>query len=561
MRLGEFALGRPAGGGAFGTVFRARDEKLDRRVAVKVFAPRDAPAGSGPAGDGPAGAPAGGVDLVLHEARAAARLSHPHVVRVFRTETADWTAELRAAVAAARDDGGEGLPPAGAGRAGYIVSEYVGGGTLQRQFRRYHAGELAGGSTGGRPAWATPHGAVRFLLPVAEALAHAHAAGVVHRDVKPANVLLRRDGSPALADFGIARAAPRPVGLDDTLFAQDVSTRGGAGWRDGSGTLSADGRVLGTPSYMAPEQAKPWGTVGPAADVYSLAVVLWELLAGARMYRGESADVLDRIIGEPAPPLPASVPKPVRRLVSRCLSKDAADRPADGFALAAALRAVLPPEAAPWTRRRVLASGVAAAGALAVPAGLWVGLSRDETDPRLRPSRSGWTPGPPVEGAAPAAGLRRVEVDTRPRGAAAWLVRLDDRGRPDPGRRYDLPERTPSAVDVPPGAYLLVAEGGAGRPGGPGAVARSPAVGPGGRSAAAARVPALPVRTPRRRPEGRPRPGSCSWRRCGCSWTPPSPAGSGRTPPSSRSRPGSSIRRRRAGCRPDPGRPVLADGG
>ena len=431
----EYVLSARLGGGAYGTVFRARNRRLERAVALKVFAPR-------------AGGP-GEIDPVLHEARAAARLEHPHAVRVFRIGTAPWTAALRAAVAAGRSDGGARLPPAGAGDAGFIACELVTGGTLARQFREYHAADISGTP----PAWSTPHGAVRFLLPVADALAHAHARGVIHRDVKPANVLLRRDGSPAITDFGIARASrPLPGG------GADASTMLATGSPEGSGTLSAEGRVLGTPAYMAPEQAKPWSAVGPQADVYSLAVVLWELLAGERMYRGEAADVLERIVSEPAPPLPAKVPKAVRRLVKGCLRKNPADRPADGFALAAAMRAALPAEKPLWTRRRVFAAGVG--GATVLSAGAFAGWAarEREADPRLRPSASGWEPGPAPAGPAPAAGLRRVEVVTDPPGAAAWLCPLDGDGLPDPARRVDLPRRTPARIDVPPGAYLLTAE-------------------------------------------------------------------------------------------------------
>ena len=446
IRLGHFVLGKAVGGGAYGTVFRSRDTRLHRRVAVKVFAPR---------GDGEGAADGfAGIDPVLHEARAAARLEHPNVARVILADSAEWTAALRAKVAAGRRNGDALLPPAG-GEAGYIVSEFVGGGTLARQFRRYHDEEFGDDET---PAWATPWGAVRFLLPVAGALAHAHANNVVHRDVKPANVLLRKDGTPVLTDFGIARATAPPADANASTMLLGGPLPGG------SGTLSADGRILGTPAYMAPEQAKPWGVVGPPADVYSLGVVLWELLAGERMYRGDAAEVLDRIVSAPAPPLPTKVPKPIRRLVERCLAKIAGDRFADGFALAAAMREVLPPEDSVWTRRRMVAAGVGGLGV--VGAGALAGwATREERDPRLRPSVSGWEPGQPPAGPVPA-GRRRVRVDTKPRGAAAWLIPLDGGGQPAPAGRIDLPTRTPAEVDVPPGAYLLVAEGAVGGPGG-----------------------------------------------------------------------------------------------
>jgi hypothetical protein len=201
LLLGRYRLGRRLGSGAFGTVFQAKDERLDRTVAIKVI-PRS---------------------LVVsarfeREARAAARLQHPGIVLLYE--------------AAVDDDGA------------YLVSELVHGKTLQRL--------LADGELSDREI-------LEIGVTLCDALAHAHAEGVIHRDVKPSNVLVpRRRADPAgaakLTDFSVAELI-------------------------GSETLTRTGDVIGTEAYMAPEQAAG-GEVGPAADLYSLALVLYEALSG-----------------------------------------------------------------------------------------------------------------------------------------------------------------------------------------------------------------------------------------------------------------------------------------
>ena len=456
VMIAEFRLKGRLGGGSFGVVYRAWDTTLHRHVAVKLFAP--APGRGTTRGGGEVTAPDGGpvpLDPVLHEARAQARLDHPHIVPVVRAATVEFTAPLRALLAAERP-GEEFLPPAGpAVTVGYIVSKLVTGGTLQDRFGAWTAADAPPPSdaadrpadrvphAGGPPAWATPAGAVRFMLPLADALAHAHRHGVVHRDFKPGNVLLRPDGAPTLTDFGIARAAPRPISGDASTVM---------GGPDGSGTLSGQGRLLGTPAYMAPEQAVPWREVGPPADVFAFGIVLWELLAGRRMYRGEAAEILEKIANDPPPPLPAGVPAGLRVLVERCLSKAPADRPRDGGALAAELRSlpgILAAPAGGGVSRRAAATGLLTAAGIAA-AGWWAGRPtgrRIEDEAAMSPT------GPP------AAGLKRVEIATDPRGATAWLFPLDaETGLPAAAERIDLPGPTPGTVDVPPGPYLVVAE-------------------------------------------------------------------------------------------------------
>jgi serine/threonine-protein kinase len=246
----RYRLERPLGHGGMATVYLARDEELHRSVAVKLLAEHLA----------------GDTALrrrFLREARLAAQLSHPNVVSVYDAGEAE-----------------DGRP--------YIVMEYVPGTTFAE------LGQLP------------PGRAVELTRQACRGLAHAHASGLVHRDVKPQNLLLREDGTVKVADFGIARAAETTA-------------------------LTQAGTVLGTAAYLSPEQALGQ-EVTAAADVYSLGAVLYELLTGRPPYTFDSiADLAakqssGRIVpvGELAP----EVPSAVEDAVMRSLARNPAYRPA-----------------------------------------------------------------------------------------------------------------------------------------------------------------------------------------------------------------------------------------
>ena len=197
----------------------------------------------------------------------------------------------------------------------------------------------------------------RIAADVAAGLAHAHERGLVHRDLKPANILFDAEGRAKIADFGIARMR-------------------------GTGTLTETGTVLGTASYLSPEQATG-ATAGPASDVYSFGVILFRLLTGSLPFAAKNAMELVRMHRDDAPPLVAELradaPPDLAVLADAALAKDPAARPRDGTALVAALRGVSLEDAtqiiAPPPRRRRFPLVAAAVAVLLLLAGGAVALA------------------------------------------------------------------------------------------------------------------------------------------------------------------------------------------
>jgi WD40 repeat protein len=305
--IGHFELVQEIGSGAFGTVWKARDLRLDRTVAVKI--PRSSNVGSGQQE----------LDRFLREARSAAQLRHPSIVAVHEVGEQN------------------GVP--------YLVSDFVEGVTLADLL------------TAGRPGLAE---SAKLIAEVADALQYAHSQGVVHRDVKPSNVMIRPDGSPCVMDFGLAK-------------------------RDaGEVTMTIDGQVLGTPAYMSPEQAGGEGhRVDGRSDVYSLGVILYQLLTGELPFRGNQRMLLHQVLhDEPRSPrsLNDRIPRDLETICLKAMAKEPGRRYASEAELAEDLRHYLkgePIRARPigalgkslrWARRRPAAAALLAVSVLALMA-------------------------------------------------------------------------------------------------------------------------------------------------------------------------------------------------
>ena len=270
-RLGKYQIKAILGKGGMGMVYLGYDPMLDRRVAIKVLAPHlvwDE----------------GFVERFLREARAAARIKHPNIVTVY-------------------DVGQEQ-------EQFFFVMEYLEGETLAEYIRQHGALQ--------------PEEALSILHPLADALDYAHQQGLVHRDVKPGNVMIGSGQRVTLTDFGISRAAEE--------------TR-----------LTTTGTIMGTPEYMSPEQA--WGEeVGFQTDLYSLAVVAYEMLSGRVPFSGTTPHaVLYKQINEPPPPIRQSrpeLPAGVEAVLARALDKEPSRRHATARAFLLDLESALAGEVA-----------------------------------------------------------------------------------------------------------------------------------------------------------------------------------------------------------------------
>jgi TolB-like protein/tRNA A-37 threonylcarbamoyl transferase component Bud32 len=268
-RLAHYQIVSKLGAGGMGEVYRARDEQLDRDVAVKVL-----PASS-------FHDPAARARLV-REARAAAALNHPNICTVYEVGEADGQA--------------------------YIAMELVEGQTLSAMLA----------------AEAPPlDQVVNYSRQLADALAHAHERGVVHRDLKSGNVIVTPDGRVKVLDFGLAK---RTTESDMSAAVTQLQV-----------SLTLPGTAMGTLPYMSPEQLRGESAT-MSSDIWALGVVMYEMATGRRPFSGHTTYELSLAIFNDAPaPLPSCVPPPLRDVIARCLNKNADQR----YASSADLRAVL----------------------------------------------------------------------------------------------------------------------------------------------------------------------------------------------------------------------------
>jgi tRNA A-37 threonylcarbamoyl transferase component Bud32/tetratricopeptide (TPR) repeat protein len=310
---GRYRVLRHLGSGGMASVLLCRDERLDREVAVKRLH---------------ADSPVDVEQRFVREAKLGASLNHPNLVSVFDTATDE-----------------EGV---------LIVMEYVEGEALARTLKR---GPLE------------PERVASVVRDVGSALDHAHAQGVVHRDVKPGNVLLRRDGVTKLVDLGIATA-------------QD-HTR-----------LTHSGMVLGTAAYMAPEQLEG-GETSAATDVYALAVVAYEALTGERAREGRTPlELAHRIATSPPPDLRDAMPSAspqAAAVLKRAMAREPRDRPASAGELARGLAGAL--EEPPTAPTRAVPRTRTAPRAAPVPVPPPEPAAAKPPPPTAPPRRAGPTPG------------------------------------------------------------------------------------------------------------------------------------------------------------------------
>jgi Tol biopolymer transport system component/predicted Ser/Thr protein kinase len=315
-RLLHYELLEQLGEGGMGVVYKARDTRLGRFVAVKVLAP-------GKASDPDRR------QRFAREARAASALAHPNVLTVHEIGSEDGV--------------------------DFIVTEYVPGKTLAQLI----------------PARGLPaREALRWAVPIADALAATHAAGVIHRDLKPANVMVTDAGLVKILDFGLARFVdPAPIGEGDETEA----------------VLTRAGTVFGTCAYMSPEQAEG-REIDARSDVFSFGAVLYEMVTGRKAFARDSASATIAAVlrdePEPAASVSGNVPEALNRVIHRCLRKDPAKRFQSMADLKVALEEIVEevrPGAgrplASWSPRLrpVAWAGVSVAVVGFVAAGFWLG--------------------------------------------------------------------------------------------------------------------------------------------------------------------------------------------
>lgn len=304
--LAQFRLLEKIGAGGMGVVYKAHDERLDRDVAIKVL-PADSfhdPVSR---------------SRLLREARTASKLNHPNICTIHEVGEAEGQAFIAMELV-------EGRP----------VSALVADGAL-------------------------PGGQVlRYGLHMADALAHAHERGVVHRDFKSANVVVTPEGRAKVLDFGLARRVTSEELMEGRTLTQD--------------TLVMPGQVAGTLAYMAPEQLRGQ-TADERSDVWALGVVLYEMAAGERPFKGDTAfELSSSILNQPPTPLPTTMkgapPALLRSVIERCLEKEPGQRYQKASEVRAALEAVQAGAGLPvWPRLKRAVSRHrmrTAAGALAV---------------------------------------------------------------------------------------------------------------------------------------------------------------------------------------------------
>jgi tetratricopeptide (TPR) repeat protein/tRNA A-37 threonylcarbamoyl transferase component Bud32 len=322
--IGRYTVLGPLGSGGMGTVLAAYDPQLDRRIALKLLHGRDDP-GSGKQSTAHA--------RLLREAQALAKVSHPNVIHVYDVGTVEVNGETTV----------------------FVAMEVVEGRTLRKWMEDLHATKVWRRGESWREI-------VQIMLQAARGLAAAHAAGLVHRDFKPDNVLIGDDGIVRVVDFGLARRVDDPRQATDVALDRALDSALAE-------RLTITGAVLGTPAYMAPEQFRS-GPIDGRTDQFAFCLTLYELLFGVRPFEssGSHGLAISVMAGElRRRPTEPPVPDHVVRVAERGLAPAPGDRFASMDAIIEAL-AHDPELARAQTRRRVV---LGATATLAVVAAIW----------------------------------------------------------------------------------------------------------------------------------------------------------------------------------------------
>ena len=375
QRIGRFELVHRIGAGASGEVWKANDPRLQRTVAIKIPRVRLPSENE--------------LSRFLREGRAAAQLKHANIVPVYEVD---------------RD-----------GDTAYIVSALIAGEDLRAWMRHSQPSETS---------------AAELCRQLADALQHAHQQGVIHRDLKPGNVIIDEFGHPHIADFGLAK------------------------WVDDGREITLDGQLLGTPAYMSPEQARGEAATADArTDVYALGVLLYELLTRRCPFAGGQAAVVHQIIhNEPQRPrtLNQNIPRDLETICLKAMEKEASCRYASAQAMAVDLHRFLlgePILARPQgfferhvkrIRRRPLRAATTLLAVLVLSLGGVAGRLSRENHALL--------------------GLQTITLASEPPGAKVVFVPLEAAtGEPAPAKKIRALGRTPIQQELKPGEYLVVA--------------------------------------------------------------------------------------------------------
>jgi len=302
--LAHYRIEDQLGAGGMGVVYRATDSKLGRNVAIKILSPKTL-------------ADEAARSRFRQEARALSSLNHPNICTIYEANQE--------------------------GELAFLAMEYVEGRPLSSAI-----------SAGPLPLQTV----LRYGVQIADALAHAHARGIVHRDLKSANVMVTPEGRIKVLDFGLARQVTRTE-IDDTTLSQ----------------VTAVGTVVGTLHYLPPEalRGEPADARG---DIWALGVVLHEMCSGELPFRGHTGfEVSGAILKDPPTPLPAGVPSALQTVIRRCLSKSPAERYQRAEEVRAALETLQSGEhvaSSLPSRRRMLLATAAGAGAVTLAGGAFL---------------------------------------------------------------------------------------------------------------------------------------------------------------------------------------------